>query len=124
MVAIDYNKIIQDINKNVFSDESLTKNIIINHYSESTNAMNETITLFTGQDPYTGVVLDYYAYKAKYDKTGKYNDSSFILLLPYNTPIESTDTILYGTDEYSISHINDSETGYGKVLRTLFVRIR
>jgi hypothetical protein len=108
----------------IFSRDDLKRNIVISHYGTSltTNDMGEEIPGFSSQETYDGIILNYQSFRNKYDKSGTYEGSSFIVWLSADVPVQKFDIVEMFTDEYKVVGIDKMPLGDQLVATRIFVK--
>lgn len=112
------------IQKKVFDSANLSRSIEIQQYQEQEDSYGEMVLSFVSQDIVDSVVLDYKEFQNKYDLIGKYNDSNFILLLPYNTVIDDNSIIIFDSKEYIVNNIEKPQYGTSNVVIRVFTKLK
>lgn len=101
--------------------KDLSKSLLVNQFEMIENRFKEKERSFVAQEVVKGIVLDYERYKRLYDKAGKYDTASFIVLFPVTANIEEEWTIEFDNKEFEILGIKSSMLQEKKMLYRLFV---
>ncbi len=99
----------------------LSKSLLINQFELIENRFKEKERQFVAQEVEKGIVLDYERYKRLYDKAGKYDKASFIVLFPITANIEEDWTIEFDNKEYEILGITSPILQEKKMLLKIYV---
>lgn len=109
----------------VLTRADLKRTIAVDIYDIADNDYGEPSRTFNSQTTFDGIVLDYVQFANKYDKAGLFQDSTFIILAPYNTTLEATDqeyVISFGGKDYDIIRVSKPTLGEEFILKRVFVR--